>query len=163
MHMIWSNLNVSLDTLNDMAAGTMTGLIGIEFTEIAKDHLRASMPIDQRTIQPYGIMHGGASAALIETLGSVASGLVIDKETQSCVGLSLNISHLRTVAEGHVHGVARPLHIGRSTHVWDVKVYDEEDELVSVGRLTVAVLDKVQIVHVKKDKQKKDKQRKLRS
>lgn len=148
-------MNVSLDTLNDMAAGTMTGLIGIEFTEIAKDHLRASMPVDKRTRQPYGILHGGASAALIETLGSVASGLVIDNETQSCVGLSLDVSHLHSATEGYVHGVARPLHIGRSTHVWDVKVYDEEDELISVGRLTVAVLDKVRIVNPKKEKQRK--------
>lgn len=144
MHTIWNNLNVSLDTLNDMADGTMTGMLGIEFTEIAKDHLRATMPVDERTKQPYGLMHGGASAALIETLGSVASGLVIDNEVQSCVGISLNVSHLRSVSEGYVHGVAYPLHLGRSTHVWDIKVHDDEDRLSAVGRLTVAVLDKGQ-------------------
>lgn len=158
MHTIWKNLNVSLDTLNDMAVGTMTGIIGIEFTEIAKDHLRATMPVDQRTKQPYGLLHGGASAALIETLGSVASGLVIDNELQSCVGISLNVSHLRGLSKGYVHGIARPLHLGRSTHVWEIKIHDDEDRLSAVGRLTVAVLDKHQPIIVKdKDKSSKEK------
>lgn len=158
MHTIWKNLNVSLDTLNDMASDTMTGLLGIEFTEIAQDHLRATMPVDKRTLQPYGLLHGGASAALAETIGSVASGLVIDNATQSCVGISLNVSHLRSVSEGYVHGVARPLHLGRSTHVWDIHIHDDDDNLCAVGRLTVAVLDKHQSILLKeKVKSRKEK------
>src|SRR5690625_4701947 len=107
MHTIWKNLNVSLDTINELAAKTMTAALGIEFTEIAKDHLRASMPVDERTKQPYGILHGGASAALIETLGSIASSLVINTNEQYCVGISLNVNHLRAAKEGNVHGIAR--------------------------------------------------------
>ncbi len=142
MHIIWHNLDVSLDSLNDMAKDTLAEVLGIEFTEIARDHLRATMPVDQRTKQPYGLLHGGASAALAETIGSVASGLVIDMDTHYCVGISLNVSHIRSAKDGYVHGVAFPLHLGRSTHVWDIKIHDDERRLVAVSRLTVAILKK---------------------
>ncbi len=142
MHTIWHNLDVSLDSLNDMAEGTLAEALDIEFTEIAKDHLRATMPVDQRTKQPYGLLHGGASAALAETLGSVASGLVINMDTHYCVGISLNVSHIRSARAGYVHGAAYPLHLGRSTHVWDIRIHDDERRLVAVCRLTVAILEK---------------------
>ncbi len=142
MRTIWKNVNISLDTLNEMCKDTMIGRQGIEFTEIAKDHLRATMPVDERNMQPFGILHGGASAVLIETIGSVASTLVVDYKQKACVGLSLNVNHLRAVSKGYVHAVAYPLHTGRSTHVWDVKLFNDEDKLVAVGRMTVAVIDK---------------------
>ncbi len=142
MQTIWKNLDMSLDDLNEMCKDTMIGRQGIKFTEIAKDHLRATMPVDKRNMQPFGILHGGASAVLIETIGSVASTLVVDYEKKACVGLSLNVNHLRAVSEGHVHAAAYPLHTGRSTHVWDVKLLNDADELVAVGRITVAVIDK---------------------
>lgn len=142
MHAIWHNLNISLDTLNEMTKGTMAGVIGIEFTEIAKDHLRATMPVDERTIQPYGLLHGGASAALAETLGSVASALVINPETHICVGIALNANHIRSVRKGYVHGMALPLHLGSTTHVWEIKIRDDEDQLICASQLTVAILKK---------------------
>lgn len=142
MHTIWHNLNVSLDTLNEMNNGTMGGAIGIEFTEIGTDHLRATMPVDERTIQPYGLLHGGASAALAETLGSVASAMVIDPETHICVGIAINANHLRSAREGYVHGVASPLHLGSRTHVWEIKIYNDEHQLICASRLTVAILEK---------------------
>lgn len=141
MHTIWHNLNVSLDALNDLNAGTLGGIIGIEFTEIGADHLRATMPVDERTRQPYGLLHGGASVALAETMGSVASGLVINPETHICVGIAINANHLRSVKEGYVHGVGSPLHIGSRTHVWEIKIHDDEHQLICASRLTVAILE----------------------
>lgn len=142
MHTIWHNLDVSLDQLNEMSAGTMTGYLGIEFTEIGKDHLRATMPVDERTIQPFGILHGGASAVLAETLGSVASNIVIDSGSKIGVGMSINASHIRSARKGFVHGIAVPVHLGSTTHVWDIKIFDDEHNLICVSRLTVAILDK---------------------
>lgn len=142
MHTIWHNLDVSLDELNEKAAGTMASVLGIEFTEIGSDHLRATMPVDERTIQPYGILHGGASAALAETLGSVASMMVIDSDNKVGVGIAINANHIKSVHKGFVHGIATPLHIGSTTHVWDIKIYDDDHHLICVSRLTVAILEK---------------------
>jgi 1,4-dihydroxy-2-naphthoyl-CoA hydrolase len=146
MHTIWHDLNISLDALNELSAGTMAGTLGIEFTEIGKDHLRATMPIDERTIQPYGLLHGGASATLAETLGSVASALVINQDTHICVGIAINANHVRSARKGYVHGAASPLHLGSTTHVWEIKIYDDDHQLICASRLTVAILEK------KKDK-----------
>lgn len=156
MHTIWNSLNVSLDALNEMNNGTMGGTIGIEFTEIAADHLRATMPVDKRTIQPYGLLHGGASAALAETLGSVASALVIDGETQICVGIAINANHLRSVKEGYVHGVASPLHLGARTHVWEIKIYNDDHQLICASRLTVAIIEKRKEKDGEKTEEKKE-------
>lgn len=142
MHTIWHNLNVSLDQLNEMSTGTMSSHLGIEFTEIGQDHLRATMPVDERTKQPFGLLHGGASVALAETLGSVASNIVIDSETKVGVGLTINANHIRSVKKGFVHGIATPIHLGSSTHVWDIKIFNDEHNLVCASRLTVAILDK---------------------
>src|SRR5882757_207708 len=100
------------------------------------------MPVDDRTRQPYGLLHGGASATLAETLGSVASAYVIDMKQYYCVGLEINANHIRPAREGFVYGTAIPLHLGRTTHVWDIRIYDAQEKLVCVSRLTVAILKK---------------------
>ena len=112
----------------------------MEFTEIGANFLKARMPVDNRTRQPYGLLHGGASVALAETLGSVASAFVIDRDRYYCVGLEINANHLRPVKEGYVYGTATPLHLGKTTHVWDIRIHDEREKLVCVSRLTVAIL-----------------------
>ncbi len=142
MKAIWFSLDISLDQLNENAQNTMGPYLGMEFTEIGPDYLRAMMPVDHRTVQPYGLLHGGASAALAETVGSVASALIIDPAKLICVGLEINANHLRGVREGYVHAIARPLHIGSTTHVWDIRITDDEHKLVCVSRLTVAILAK---------------------
>lgn len=138
--MIWFNKNI---TLNDFAywnKNTLAEHLDIHITEIGEDFLKATMPVDKRTHQPYGLLHGGASVALAETVGSVASALVIDKETQMCVGLDINANHIRGVKSGLVTAIAKPLHIGSTTHVWEIKIYDEKEKLVCISRLTVAIL-----------------------
>ncbi|MRG45615.1 hotdog fold thioesterase [Chitinophaga sp. SYP-B3965] len=142
MKSIWFSLDISLDQLNEMGKDTMAALLGMEFTEIGPDCLRAMMPVDHRTKQPYGLLHGGASAALAETVGSVASALIIDPEKQICVGLEINANHIRGIKEGYVHALVKPLHIGGSTHVWDIRITDDHHKLVCVSRLTVAILPK---------------------
>ena len=102
--------------------------------------LKARMPVDHRTIQPYGLLHGGASCVLAETLGSVCSVLVVDHTKFYCVGIEINANHVRPAKSGYVTGVCTPLHIGRQTHVWDIKIYNEEEKLTCVSRLTVAVV-----------------------
>ncbi|WP_246840801.1 hotdog fold thioesterase [Chloracidobacterium aggregatum] len=114
--------------------------LGIEFVEATPTCLRARMPVDERTKQPYGLLHGGASVALAETMGSVASHLVSPE--RMVVGLEINANHLRAVREGFVYGTVTALHIGSSTHVWDIRIQDEEGRLVCVSRLTVAVLNR---------------------
>ncbi len=140
MSHIWFKKEFSLQKLQAMSAGTMGEHIGIEFTEIGDDYLKATMPVDQRTRQPYGLLHGGASVALAETLGSVASSLVLDTNVFICVGLEINANHIRSARQGRVTGIATPIHLGSSTHVWDIKIYDERERLVCISRLTVAIL-----------------------
>ena len=137
---IWNNPSVTSEQIQPLGNNTMGSHIGIEFTEIGENFLKARMPVDHRTRQPYGLLHGGASAALAETLGSVASALVIDPEKFICVGLEINANHVRGVQEGYVYGTVTPLHLGQSTHVWDIRILDERDKLVCVSRLTVAIL-----------------------
>jgi len=139
---IWFNPAITIQDLHFLAKDTMGEYIGIELTEIGDNYLKARMPVDNRTRQPYGLLHGGASAALAETLGSVASALVIDQSQFDCVGLEINANHIRGVRQGYVFGTAIPLHIGRSTHVWDIKIYDDGEKLVCVSRLTVAIIRK---------------------
>lgn len=116
--------------------------LGFEWEMPGANYLAGSLPVDERTKQPYGILHGGASCVLAETLGSVASALVVDSEKFICVGLEINANHIRSARGGRVYGKATPLHLGRSTHVWDIKIYDADQELVCVSRLTVAILQK---------------------
>jgi 1,4-dihydroxy-2-naphthoyl-CoA hydrolase len=132
---------VTLDALNAHAGRGLAARLGIVFTAFGDDWLAATMPVDDRTRQPFGLLHGGASLALAETLGSVASVLAIDRERRRPVGLEINANHVRAVRDGAVHGVARPLHVGGTTHVWDVRIADGDERLVCVARLTVALLD----------------------
>ena len=140
MSHIWFKKEFSLQKLQAMSAGTMGEHIGIVFTEIGDDYLKATMPVDHRTRQPYGLLHGGASVALAETLGSVASSLVLDTSVFICVGLEINANHIRSARQGLVTGIASPIHLGSSTHVWDIKIYDERERLLCISRLTVAIL-----------------------
>ena len=137
---IWFKKEFSLEKLQGMSKGTMGEHLGILFSEIGENYLKATMPVDHRTKQPYGLLHGGASVALAETLGSVASALVIDTGKSLCVGLEINANHIRSVRDGLVTGTATPIHLGSSTHVWEIKIHDEKGKLVCVSRLTVAVL-----------------------
>ena len=140
MSHIWFKKEFSLQKLQAMSAGTMGEHIGIVVTEIGDDYLKATMPVDHRTRQPYGLLHGGASVALAETLGSVASSLVLDTSIFICVGLEINANHIRSARQGLVTGIASPIHLGSSTHVWDVKIYDDRERLLCISRLTVAIL-----------------------
>ena len=138
--MIWFDKKITLEFLKSLGKDTMSEFIGIEWTEIGDDYLKARMPVDHRTRQPYGLLHGGASCTLAETIGSVASHLVTDNTKFFCVGLEINANHIRSAKAGFVTGIATPLHLGASTHVWDIKLFDEAEKLVCVSRLTVAIL-----------------------
>ena len=129
----------TLDTLNAWSEGTLMRPLGILFTQIGPDYLRGTMPVDARTRQPYGLLHGGASVALAETLGSTA-GMMCVAEGEGVVGIEINANHLRGVREGIVTGTARPLHVGRSTQVWEIRIEDEAGQPVCVSRLTLAVI-----------------------
>ena len=139
---IWFEPNLTADRVQPLAKNTMAEHIGIEITEVGEDFIKARMPVDHRTRQPYGLLHGGASVALAETIGSVGAALVIDRHKYNAVGLEINANHVRGVREGFVTGTARPLHIGKTTQVWEIRITDERDKLVCVSRLTVAVIPK---------------------
>jgi 1,4-dihydroxy-2-naphthoyl-CoA hydrolase len=129
--------------LNSRFKHDLGSLLEIEFTEIGEDYLAARMPVTERVHQPAGILHGGASVVLAETLGSVASGLLIDTEKYMAVGLEINANHLRPVKKGYVRGVCQPVHIGGKTHVWDIRLYDDRGKMNCISRLTVAVIPRV--------------------
>ncbi len=133
---------VTLEDLTKSRVNTMVDHIGIEFTEIGDDFLSAKMPVDHRTKQPFGIMHGGASCALAETIASMAASCCIDLEKKICVGLEINTSHVKMARSGYVFGTARPLHLGQSTQLWEINISNEQGQLVSVSRLRMAILDK---------------------
>jgi 1,4-dihydroxy-2-naphthoyl-CoA hydrolase len=139
---IWFKKDLSLSNLHPLSQNTMSEFLGIEWTELGDDYIKAKMPVDHRTKQPYGLLHGGASCVLAETIGSVASAMVIDHERFLCVGLEINANHIRGAREGFVSGIATPLHLGSSTHVWDIKIYDDQEKLICVSRLTVAIINK---------------------
>lgn len=139
---IWKLPNPMVDELNQLSAGTMAIPLGIQFTEVGDDYLIATMPVNDNTRQPYGLLHGGASAALAETVGSVAASLCIDKEKYICVGLEINCNHIRGKKDGMVTARATALHTGATTHVWEIKINDERGKLVCISRLTMAILKK---------------------
>lgn len=139
---MWNYSNFNLKQINELSAGTMAQSLGIIFTELGDRYLIATMKISENNRQPYGLLHGGASAALAETLGSVASWLSIDPAEHMAVGLEINCNHIRGKKEGTVTGKATPLHLGRTTHVWDIKITDEGDHMIAVSRLTVAIIKK---------------------
>lgn len=129
-------------TLADLSMVGMAKHLGMEFIEIGADFIRGRMPVDDRTHQPHGILHGGASVALAETLGSTGATLAIDPEKYRCVGQEINANHIRGISSGFVIGTARPLHVGRRSHVWEIRITDERDKLVCISRLTMAILEK---------------------
>lgn len=142
MFVIWNKKYITIDELNKLCEGNMGQHLGIVFTEVGHNFLKATMPVGPQVHQPYGLLHGGASAALAETTGSAASLMVIDSDKQICVGIEINCNHIRSVRNGYIIAVAEPLHLGATLHVWDIKIKDESDKLVCVSRLTVAVLPK---------------------
>ena len=139
---IWFNKELSIENLGEVDKDTMDGYIGIEWTDLGDNFLKARMPVDHRTKQAYGLLHGGASCVLAETIGSVASAMVIDRSRFQCVGLEINANHVHSATAGFVTGIATPLHLGKSTHVWDIKIYNDNDKMICVSRLTVAIIEK---------------------
>lgn len=139
--MLWFK-NYTLDNLQKFIPNTILEHIGIEITELTDNSISGKMPVDRRTIQPAGILHGGSSVVLAESLGSIASVLIIDQEKFNCVGLEINANHVRAVKSGYVYGKATAIHIGQKTHIWEIKIVNEEQKLVCISRLTVAVLPK---------------------
>ena len=129
-----------LDRINAWNAHSLVEHLGMRVTEVGEDYVRGTMPVDARTKQPFGLLHGGASVALAESLGSLAGNLSLDPATEMAVGLDINANHVRAVTEGNVTGTARPLHIGRSTQVWEIRIEDERGKLVCISRLTLAIV-----------------------
>jgi len=138
---IWHN-TPSLTEINALNEGTLGEYMNITFTEIGKDFIKASMPVDNRTKQPFGLLHGGASVALAETLGSVASWCVVNRELFIGVGIEINANHVKAVMGGIVTGICTPIHVSGKNHVWDIKIYNEQNELVCVSRFTCTVVAK---------------------
>ena len=138
---IWFG-NPDIKSSNELAQGTIHDALGIVVTEIGDNYVKATMPVDERTIQPYGVLHGGASVVLAESLGSIASHYVVDSEKYIAVGLDINANHLRPVRSGLVTGKATPIHLGRKNHVWDIEIRSDRDKLVCKSRLTIAVIKK---------------------
>ena len=140
--MIWKQ-KVDLTFINQISKNTLVEHLGIEFTEVGDDYLIAKMPVDHRTHQPAGLLHGGASVALAETVGSTASFLCIETlQTKMAVGVDINASHLRGITEGYVYGKATPIRIGKSIHVWKIEVTSQSGKLICVSRLTMAIIDR---------------------
>lgn len=135
------------EEVNHLGENCANSHLGIELLEVGDDFLRGRMPVDERTRQPAGVLHGGVSVAFAETLGSWAAAHVVDRSRYHCVGQEINANHVRAVASGWVYGVARPLHLGRSSHVWDIRISNEDGKLVCVSRITVAVLAKPSEYH----------------
>ncbi|MFD1003205.1 hotdog fold thioesterase [Ohtaekwangia kribbensis] len=134
--------DLTVETLNKWSPNTMAENIGIEFTAVGEDYLEAKMPVDHRTHQPMGLLHGGASVALAETMGSVAAMCCVDVTKQYCVGLEINANHIKSVRDGFVIGTTRAIHIGKKTQVWEIRITSETGDLVCISRITMAVLDR---------------------
>jgi 1,4-dihydroxy-2-naphthoyl-CoA hydrolase len=140
--MIW-NREYTLEEINVLFGRNMTGFLDIKASSICEDSLVATMPVTDKVLQPYGILHGGASVVLAESVGSVASALIINTNTHNAVGLEINANHLRPGKLGStVEATCTPIHIGKSTHVWDIKIHDDKKRLICISRLTVAIVKK---------------------
>jgi 1,4-dihydroxy-2-naphthoyl-CoA hydrolase len=136
---IWQT-EISLPLIAERGKNSMVDYLNIEFTELGDDYLVARMPVDHRTKQPIGIMHGGASCVLAETVGSTAGNYCVDQDRFYCVGLDINTNHIRSIKEGYVYGTAKAFHLGKTTQVWSIEIVNEQKKLISVNRLTMAVL-----------------------
>ncbi len=132
----------SVEELNQMSSKTLVSHLEIEFTEIGDDFIIAKMPVSDKTRQPFGLLHGGASVALAETLGSVAASLIVVPQGKIPVGLEINANHIKSKRDGYVYGKVTAVHIGRTTHLWEIRITDEEEQLIAVSKITVAILDK---------------------
>ncbi|GAA5524241.1 putative esterase PA1618 [Microbulbifer aestuariivivens] len=130
----------TLEQLNEILQGCMPGHLDMRFTELGDDYLVGTMPVDARTRQPFGVLHGGASVVLAETLGSMAANLVVDRSSYYCVGQEVNANHLRPVADGEVTGVARAVHLGRTSQVWEMRITAPDGKLSCISRLTMAIV-----------------------
>lgn len=137
--MIWK-YPTTVESLNAFGKVNMMKHLDIDVTEIGDDYIVARMPVDHRTQQPMGILHGGASVVLAETLGSVAACVTLDLKEEYCVGLEINANHLRSVKSGYVYGTAKPIHLGKTTQVWEIKIQNEEGKMVCISRITMAIL-----------------------
>jgi 1,4-dihydroxy-2-naphthoyl-CoA hydrolase len=133
---------IKVESLNEFSANCMVEHVGIEFTEIGKDYIIGTMPVDERTKQPLGLLHGGASVVLAETLGSVAASLILDPARQYAVGLEINANHIKSAKSGKVTGKCSPIHVGKGTHVWQIEIKNDEGQLVCVSRITMAILNR---------------------
>ena len=131
-----------LERINDSIQNTMTSTIGIEITDIGDDFICGKMPVDERTTQPFGLLHGGASAALAETLGSIGGGIKVYSNNETVVGVEINANHLKSARDGWVYGKATPIRIGKKIQVWNIEITNEDDDLICVSRLTLAVIPK---------------------
>jgi 1,4-dihydroxy-2-naphthoyl-CoA hydrolase len=138
---LWKT-QVTLDQLKEKSRDTLMEHLGIEYLEIGDDYLKARMPVDSRTRQTAGILHGGASVALAETLGSIGADLCVDREKKRIVGLEINANHIRPVTGGWVTGITTPIHVGTTTQIWEIRIYNEQEKLVCISRITVANIDK---------------------
>lgn len=134
--------DVTIQAMNQMFGNTMVSHLGIEVIRMGEDFIEAKMPVDHRTHQPLGLLHGGASVSLAETLGSMAATCCIDISQQYCVGLEINANHIKSVKSGFVYGITKPVHIGKKTHVWEIRITNEQQELVCISRITMAIIDK---------------------
>lgn len=142
--MIW-HTRPGIDELNERGRNTAVEHLGIVITEIGDDYLQGTMPVDARTQQPLGLLHGGASVLLAESLGSIAANYCVDRSKAYCVGMEINANHLRSIKTGFVTGIARPLHLGSTTQVWEIKIHNPVQKLICVSRLTMAVVKKGEI------------------
>ena len=133
---------IALEKMNAFNKNTMVDHLGIEFTDFGDDFICGKMPVDKRTVQPFGLLHGGASAVLAETLGSIAGGLKVNRDTQTVVGIEINCNHLRSAKDGWVHGKAMPIKLGRKIQVWNIEIKNDDGKMVAVSRLTLAVIEK---------------------
>ena len=131
-----------LKRINDSIQNTMTSTIGIEITDIGDDFICGKMPVDERTTQPFGLLHGGASVALAETLGSIGGGIKVYSNNETVVGIEINANHLKSARDGWVYGKATPIRIGKKIQVWNIEITNEDDDLICVSRLTLAVIQK---------------------
>jgi len=141
---IWLKKDLSISDLEKFGEGTMSQHLGLEWVEVGPDFLKLKMPVDHRTVQPFGLLHGGASCVLAETIGSVASYLMVDPKKYFSVGLEINANHLRSATSGWVTARVTAIHIGRTTHVWDIRITSDDNKLVCISRLTVAVREKAE-------------------
>jgi 1,4-dihydroxy-2-naphthoyl-CoA hydrolase len=136
------NPQITADQLNKLSKNTLVSHLGIEITEVGDFFLTGKMPVDERTVQPMGLLHGGASVVLAETLGSIGSNCCINQNTHYCVGLEINANHIKSAKSGWVSGKTRPVHIGKRTQVWEIRIENEQNELICISRITMAVIDK---------------------